>query len=107
LGAAGGIAAALLTYFPVSIETGINIVLKAAHLSEQIQKADYVITGEGKLDAQSLQGKLVGRVAEIAETYHKKCLVVCGINELLKEEAIKLKVKYVLALVDRAQSISE
>ena len=56
-GAAGGLGFACLAFFCARLTPGIDFILDAAHFSEQAKTADLVITGEGKMDAQSLMGK--------------------------------------------------
>ena len=56
-GAAGGLGAGLLAFCDATLESGIQIVLEVVDLAEQAQGADLIITGEGKLDAQTLFGK--------------------------------------------------
>ncbi len=56
-GAAGGLGAGLLAFCDARLESGIQIVLEVVNLAEQAQGADLIITGEGKLDAQTPFGK--------------------------------------------------
>ena len=64
MGAAGGCAFGLLSLFPqAQLVPGIDLVLDAAHFDAHLQNADLVLTGEGKLDAQTLGGKAVAGVA--------------------------------------------
>ncbi len=64
MGAAGGCAFGLLSLFPQArLVPGIDLVLDAAHFDAHLQTADLVLTGEGKLDAQTLGGKAIAGVA--------------------------------------------
>ena len=81
LGAAGGMAAGLLPYFSVNLRPGIDWVLEASGFAEALADADVVITGEGKLDGQSSQGKVVGRIAALCRQQHVPCFAVCGVSE--------------------------
>jgi glycerate kinase len=107
LGAAGGIAAGLLPYFKVHIRKGVDMIVAASGLEKELSAASLVITGEGKLDDQSLQGKVVGRLAEMAREAGKKCVVVCGINQLNEAEIIEAGINQVIALRDLAKSEKE
>lgn len=88
-GAAGGIAAGLMAYFEVSLRKGILMVLEASHIEKAICDADLVITGEGKLDGQSKEGKVVAGVAEIAARHGVPAIAFCGqldmANHLLQQ----------------------
>lgn len=65
-GAAGGLGAALLAALDASLEPGIELIARAVGLPEALQEADLVITGEGRLDGQSVQGKAPVGVARLA-----------------------------------------
>ncbi len=73
-GAAGGLAAGLVVVAGATIEPGFPIVAAAVGLEEKIAAADVVITGEGRLDAQTAYGKTAAGVARIARA-HGKCIV--------------------------------
>ncbi len=70
-GAAGGLGFAFLAFFKAKCVSGSEWILKEMHLEEEIQDADYVITGEGKIDQQTLMGKGPNAVASLAKKYHK------------------------------------
>lgn len=57
-GAAGGLAIPLLAFFQAKLVSGIDVILDAAGFDQAIDQADLVITGEGKLDGQSMEGKV-------------------------------------------------
>lgn len=65
-GAAGGMGAAFMAFLNAELRPGIEIVSIAVNLEQEIAQADLVITGEGRLDGQSLNGKVPVGVAEIA-----------------------------------------
>ena len=77
-GAAGGTAFGLACALGADITSGFEWLAEAAQLDERIAQADLVITGEGRFDAQSLQGKAVGRIIERCRVTNKKVLVVSG-----------------------------
>ena len=66
-GAAGAMGAGAVTFFGAKLNPGIETVLDTVHFEERISGADFVITGEGKLDSQSLRGKVVIGVARRAK----------------------------------------
>jgi glycerate kinase len=77
-GAAGGIAG-LLAALGGRLVPGFELVADELDLYDQIEGADLVITGEGHLDRQSFEGKVVGGVAEIAGEYGVDVAAVVGI----------------------------
>jgi glycerate kinase len=77
-GAAGGIAYGLLHYCNAHLESGFDIVSGIIGLEKNIQDADIVITGEGSLDSQTLNGKGPHGVANLAAKYKKRVFAIAG-----------------------------
>ena len=77
-GAAGGMGFAFLTYTNAVLESGIKIVLEETGLEEVMKDADFVITGEGRLDSQTALGKAPIGVAHLAKKHGKKVLALAG-----------------------------
>jgi len=78
-GAAGGIGYAFRTFLHAKLEPGISIVFKWNGMEEELKKADLVITGEGKLDGQTLMGKTPVGVAKLAKQYGKPVIALAGV----------------------------
>ena len=77
-GAAGGMGFAFLTYTNAALESGIQIVLTETKLEELIKTADFVVTGEGRLEGQTALGKAPIGVASLAKKHQKKVLAFAG-----------------------------
>ncbi len=77
-GAAGGLGFAFLSYTNAVLQSGIHIVLEETRLDDYVKDADIVITGEGRLDAQTVMGKAPVGVAEVAKKHGKKVLAFSG-----------------------------
>jgi glycerate kinase len=77
-GAAGGMGFAFLTFTNAVLESGIKIMLEETRLEEYIKDADIVVTGEGRLDSQTVMGKAPVGVANIAKKYGKLVLAFSG-----------------------------
>lgn len=78
-GAAGGLGYAFISYLPnVELKPGIEIVLDAIRLEEELADADVVITGEGRMDAQTAMGKVPVGVAKLAKKYQVKVIAFAG-----------------------------
>jgi glycerate kinase len=78
-GAAGGLGFGLLTFCNAQIRSGFEVVAEAIHLRERISCADIVITGEGKLDRQTLAGKGPAGVARLARELGKPIYGIVGV----------------------------
>jgi glycerate kinase len=77
-GAAGGLGFAFKSFLGAELTPGIDLVIKETNLEEEIREADLVITGEGKLDAQTSMGKAPVGVAKIAKKYGKRVIAFAG-----------------------------
>lgn len=77
-GAAGGLGFGLVRFCGATLRRGIDIVLDAVHFDARLAQADLVLTGEGRLDGQSLQGKAAIGVAERAAKLHKPVIALVG-----------------------------
>ncbi len=88
-GAAGGMGGGMLAFFGSGLEMGIKVVLDTVRFDDLIRDADCIFTGEGKLDSQSLGGKVVIGVARRAKAQGVPVLAVVGDIEDPVEEAYK------------------
>jgi len=77
-GAAGGLGAGCIAFLHANLVEGIDLVMQLASMEKYISSTDIVITGEGKIDGQSLQGKVVSGVARLTKKYNKRLFAVCG-----------------------------
>lgn len=80
-GAAGGLAGGLAA-LGGRIVPGFDLVADEVNLYDRLQRADVVITGEGRLDATSYDGKVVGSVIEVATSYDKRVGGIFGVVDL-------------------------
>ena len=77
-GAAGGLGFAFLSYTNAVLQSGVELILHETRLEEYIRTADIVITGEGRLDAQTAMGKAPVGVAKLAKKYGKPVIAFAG-----------------------------
>lgn len=77
-GAAGALGAGMKAFFGVELKSGIQTILDALKFDEKIKGADFVFTGEGKIDGQSLRGKVVAGVAERASKAKIPVVAIVG-----------------------------
>lgn len=80
-GAAGGMGAGVLAFLDGTLQSGIDLFLDAVQFDAQLEKADVVFTGEGKFDAQSLQGKVISGIERRARQKGVPVVLVCGCRE--------------------------
>ncbi|EPY98784.1 TPA: glycerate kinase [Mannheimia haemolytica] len=77
-GAAGGMGGGLLLLPNVTLRSGVQIILEATELAEKLADADLVVTGEGRMDAQSIAGKTPIGVARAAKQFGKPVIAIVG-----------------------------
>jgi glycerate kinase len=77
-GAAGGMGAALYAFCGAQLRSGIEIVTDALHLDTWVADADLVVTGEGRIDSQTIHGKVPVGVANVAKRYNKPVIGIAG-----------------------------
>jgi glycerate kinase len=84
--------AAFLAFLNAELKSGIDIVLDALHFESHLENADLVITGEGRIDSQSLYGKAPIGVAKRAQKHQCPVIVIAGSIEgdvrLIQEQGI-------------------
>ena len=86
-GAGGGLAAGFQIFFNSKIIKAKEFILDTLKLREQVDNSDYIITGEGSFDSQTLQGKGAGIISNYALDQNKKVILFCGkIDEEVKNQ---------------------
>jgi glycerate kinase len=101
-GAGGGFAGGAVALFNATLEPGAETVFELTGFRQALDWADVILTGEGKFDRQSFQGKVVGAVVKAASQAGKKVWVVCGVNEVPEPEWRSLGICAVFDLISYA-----
>ncbi len=106
-GAAGGMGAALLAYTQARLRPGIEIVLETVQLAHQVSDADLVITGEGRIDSQTVHGKTPMGIAKVAKRFDVPVLALCGCTGDNYQAVYQCGIDAVFAAVPRAMSLED
>ena len=101
-GAAGGLGGGAKIFLNAVFSPGIDFVLSYVDLGSRMKDADLVITGEGKIDVQTLLGKVVHGVAAMAKANKKTCVAVAGRSELSGAQTAPLGLDQVITLMDES-----
>ncbi len=110
-GAAGGLGAAFLAFLNAELKSGIDIVLDAVEIDRHLTNTDLVITGEGRIDSQSIRGKTPVGVAKRAKRY--RCPVIAlagslsGDSDLLHQHGIDALFSVVPGVVSLNQALDQ
>ncbi|MCF8086297.1 MAG: glycerate kinase [Desulfohalobiaceae bacterium] len=106
-GAAGGLAAGASVFLGARLVPGISRIVSVSDLDTELRDADWVVTGEGSLDQQSLRGKVVSGVLQAAECHGVRVAVIAGRICLSEAEWRKTGISHALSLCDAETSIEE
>lgn len=106
-GAAGGLGAGLLTFLNADIKSGIDIVMEVADFEAKIKNADYVITGEGATDFQSMFGKVPFGIAQVAKKWGKPVLCISGTLGTGYEKLYDVGITSLFSIVNKPMALDE
>lgn len=103
-GAAGGLGAGAIYFLQAEIAMGAEWLLTKIHFDRAVKKADYVITGEGKIDGQTWGGKLISQVINRCDKQFKQAILVCGVFEDPEKLPIFFDSKEVYSVLAKAKN---
>lgn len=106
-GAAGGIGGAFQAFFPVKFQRGIDVVLDYVELDEHLENTNLVITGEGKVDSQTVYGKTPIGVAQRAKIKGVPTIILAGSTGEGFEGLYKHGVVSVNSIINNPMSLEE
>ncbi len=106
-GAAGGMGSAMLAFFDAKLTRGIDLIIETLQLEEQVKKADLVITGEGKIDRQTLYGKTIFGIANLAKKHKVPAIAICGTMGNDIEAIYDIGISAVFSIIDKPMSLEE
>lgn len=106
-GAAGGVGFGARVFLKAQLEPGFALVAQYTRLSEAIEQADLIITGEGKLDAQTLHGKAIRGIAELAQAANKPVVAFCGRLDLTPAQIQQLGLQQAIPISPAHFTINE
>ena len=105
-GAAGGLGAGILAFLGGSLRPGVEVVAEACGLAQKMKDADLVITGEGRLDAQSAFGKTPVGVARLAKRHGVPAVALVGALGEGFEDTYKEGIEAVFPVIDAPRELS-
>ncbi len=104
-GAAGGLGAGGVFFLDAQLKSGISLVKQVAGFDEKIHGADWIITGEGKLDSQTFSGKVIKGVLD--SRTNQKLAVLCGYSEIDSDDYGNHGIDYLAETMPVAKSRSD
>ncbi|HWA35107.1 MAG TPA: glycerate kinase [Cyclobacteriaceae bacterium] len=106
-GAAGGLGAGAKVFLNATMSRGFEFISDFTKLEERLRTAQLVITGEGKIDIQTLSGKVVKGVAKLAADNNVPCVAIAGACDLPESSLRELGIQQVITVMDNATSQQE
>ncbi|MDT0605456.1 glycerate kinase [Croceitalea rosinachiae] len=106
-GAAGGVGGGSVVFLNATLNSGIDLVKEIADFENAIEQANWIITGEGKLDNQTFSGKTIFGVVESAKKKNIPVAAFCGAIELTLEEQESMGITYASSVLKNVGSFDE
>ena len=106
-GAAGGMGAGSLVFLKAELKSGIDLVKELIDFDEKIKGADWIVTGEGKLDDQTLSGKTIKGVIDSAVKNNIKVAAFCGKSDLNEMELKTFGISYLDEVMNYARNFDD
>lgn len=106
-GAAGGLGAGLIVFMGAELRSGIDLVLDTIKIDQELDRADLIITGEGRFDRQSLRGKVPMGIAKRAIKHNIPVIVLAGSVEVDNDELSQAGITAALSITDGSMKLEE
>ncbi len=106
-GAAGGLGFGALFFLNAVLKEGVKIVMEQTHFESHLTDTVLVLTGEGKIDEQTLQGKLIAGIAGAAQKRDIPVAALCGALMVSPADLAHLGISYATSILPRPMSLQE
>jgi len=107
VGAAGGLGGGSVAFLDANLQSGLQTIIQLVNFEKVASDVDVIITGEGKIDGQTLQGKVVQGVVTLAKAKKIPVHAVCGITDLTAMEIQELGLASCSQIMENTNSIDE
>lgn len=104
-GAAGGLGAGAMAFLNATLQPGIQIVMELTNFDKQLKDIDLIITGEGKIDTQTLHGKLIKGITEKAQPLGIPVIALCGTLLAKPKEISQIGLQAAFSILNRPLSL--
>ena len=106
-GAAGGLGAGAVLFLNGHLTEGVDLLIRHTQLAEKMTGADLVLTGEGRIDNQTLQGKLIAGITRLAQEKHIPVVALCGSLQLTPDELKTLGLTSAFSIIPGPGSLDD
>jgi len=106
-GAAGGLGAGFIAFLDAKLKRGIELISEMTNIESYIKDADVVITGEGKIDDQTVYGKTPAGVAKIAKKHDVPVIAITGANQVTNQGIYEAGIDAIFSIANGPMSLEE
>ena len=106
-GAAGGLGAGAVAFLGAELVSGVDMVMDIAEFEQALEDAYWIITGEGKLDGQTLAGKTIQGVLTYGKEKGIPVAALCGAVDITMEELKQLGLDYAVSIINGISDLEE
>lgn len=106
-GAAGGMGAGAMAFLNADLKPGIQTVMQWTNFDATLQNVDVILTGEGKIDSQTLHGKLIKGITEKAQTLGIPVIALCGTLSAAPDEIQQMGLHAAFSILNRPMALAE
>jgi len=106
-GAAGGLGAGAMPFLNATLKPGIQTVIELTNFDSQLKNIDLILTGEGKIDSQTLRGKLIKGITKKAKPLGVPVIALCGTLAANPKEINELGLQAAFSILNRPMALEE
>lgn len=106
-GAAGGLGGGAVSLLNAKLSSGIDMIIDVTGLATKVADADLVITGEGRLDEQTLSGKVIDGVVRLARKFNKPVAVLCGSSAIAPARLKEIGISWCTSILTGDRSLQD
>lgn len=106
-GAAGGLGFGAMFFLDAQLQEGVKLLMDFCNFNQHLKDVQLIITGEGKIDGQTLQGKLIKGISDQAIKSNIPIAAICGTLDVTPFELQEMGINYASSILNRPMSLDE
>lgn len=106
-GAAGGLGFGLMSFVNAELKEGVKLLMDFCDFDKNLKEVNLIITGEGKIDSQTLQGKLIKGITDKATHIKIPIVAICGTLDVSPKELQEIGINYATSILNRPMNLED
>lgn len=106
-GAAGGLGFGAMFFLNAELKEGVKLLMDLCDFDEKLKDVNLIITGEGKIDGQTLQGKLIKGITHRANKFNIPIAAICGTLDVSPKELQEIGINYATSILNRPMNLDD